>query len=181
MTDSDQHDAPQDTGEFGPRGYLPPRAAQRARKIVLREQMGIHWPIAAVVAGVLILAVATPFVITSQGPPDAPFVQAGPLSAIDPSGDGVVDVDGVAVLVVRAGGVLRAFADVQAGVRYCSASRRIEGPGPRIWTAEGRLIAGDGESLRQAPIQAYEATLYIDPDGGSDPLPPLLGDQAPGC
>ncbi|HUG87123.1 MAG TPA: hypothetical protein VMM13_21320, partial [Euzebya sp.] len=48
--------------EFGPGGYLPARAAQRARKIVLREQMGLHWAVAAVVAGLLILAITIPFV-----------------------------------------------------------------------------------------------------------------------
>ncbi len=182
MTDSETHETPDAGGsEFGPGGYLPPRAAKRARKIVLREQMGLHWPIAAVIAGVVILAITIPFVISSQGPPDAPFVEAGPLDAIDPAGDGLVLVDDRPVLVVRAGGVLRAFADVPDGARYCDVSRRIEAPGPRVWTAEGRLIAGEGESLQPAAIQAYEAVLYVDVAGGPDPLPPLIGDQQPGC
>ncbi|WP_370327438.1 hypothetical protein [Euzebya sp.] len=172
---------PADDAEFGPGGYLPQRAAQRARKIVLREQMGVHWPIAAVVAGVLTLAITVPLVLSSTGAPDPPFVDAGPLAAIDPAGDGLVDVDGTEVLVVRGGGVLRAFADPPDGARWCPTSRRVEAPDGRVWTAQGRLIAGDGESLQPAAVTAYEGALYIDPAGGSDALPPNPGTQTPAC
>lgn len=166
--------------EFGPGGYLPPRAAQRARKIVLREQMGLHWPIAAVVAGLLIVLVTLPFVLGQSDPPGPPAVQVGPLAQIDPSGDGVVDAGGTPVLVVRAGGVLRAFVDPPAGARWCPASRRIEAPDGRIWTAEGRLIAGDGASLDRGQAQAHDDVLYVDPTpvAGPEPIP---GDAEPGC
>jgi hypothetical protein len=166
--------------EFGPRGYLPPRAAQRARKIVLREQMGLHWPIAAVVAGLLIVAVTVPLVLRLQGAPGPPSVVVGPLDAIDPSADELVEVDGATVLVVRAGGVLRAFVEPPAEARWCAASRRIEAPDGRIWTAEGRLIAGPGASLDRGQAQAYDGNLYVDPTPlpGLDPIP---GDARPGC
>lgn len=166
--------------EFGPGGYLPARAAQRARKIVLREQMGLHWAVAAVVAGLLILAITIPFVLSSQGPPGPPAIAAGPLQAIDPAGDGVVEVQGRAVLVLRAGGVLRAFLDPPAEARWCAVSRRIESPQGQVWTGEGRLIAGEGTSLARGTVQAYEGQLYIDP-APQPPLPPLIGDRQPAC
>lgn len=173
-------DAAEEEAEFGPGGYLPARAAQRARKIVLREQMGLHWPIAAVVAGVLILAVTIPFVLAAQGPPGPPSVAVGSLDAIDPSGDGVVTAGGTSVLVVRAGGVLRAFVGPPDGARWCPQSRRIEMPDGTIWTAEGRLIAGAGESLARGNAQAYDGVLYIDPTP-TPGLDPLIGDAEPAC
>lgn len=171
---------PESPAEFGPGGYLPPRAAKRARKIVLREQMGLHWPIAAVVAGILIVLVTLPFVLGQGDPPGPPSVEVGPLEQIDPSGDGLVDAGGTPVLVVRAGGVLRAFVDPPADARWCPASRRIESPDGRIWTAEGRLIAGDGMSLDRGQAQAHDGLLYVDPTpvAGPEPIP---GDAEPGC
>lgn len=172
---------PSEESEYGPGGYLPPRAAARARKIVLREQMGLHWTIAAVAAGLLILAITVPFVLSAQGPPGPPFVPAGPLDAIDPSGDAIVSVEGTDVLVLRAGGVLRAFADPPPGARWCPASRRIESPAGAVWTSEGRLIAGEGRSLSRAAIQAYDGRLYIDVAADGEPPSPLPGDQQPAC
>lgn len=168
------------TADFGPGGYLPPRAAMRARKIVLREQMGLHWPIAAVVAGVLIVLVTLPFVLGQGNPPGSPSVEVGPLEQIDPAGDGLVDAAGTPVLVVRAGGVLRAFVDPPADARWCPASRRIESPDGRIWTAGGRLIAGDGTSLDLGQAQAHEGLLYVDPTPVAGPEP-VSGDAEPGC
>ncbi|CAN5877619.1 hypothetical protein BH24ACT15_BH24ACT15_34230 [soil metagenome] len=167
--------------EFGPGGYLPPRAAKRARKIVLRQQMGLHWPIAAGVAGALILLVIIPLVWSSQGPPGAPYVPAGPLSAIDASTDGVVDVQGRQVLILRGGGVLQAFVAVPPDARYCPQSRRIESPTGDVWTAQGRLIAGQGASLDQARALAHDGTLYVDVSDPTPGLPPLLGDQQSAC
>lgn len=180
---ADSQDAPaqEDQSEFGPGGYLPPRAAQRARKIVLREQMGIHWPVAAVVAGVLIVGVTLPFVLTSSGPPEDPFVNAGPLAAVDARTDGVLAVDGTDVLVVRAGGVLSAFVEPPGQARYCSASRRIEGVDGSVWSLQGRRLAGDGASLQPAVITAYDDRLYIDVTGGGDPLPVTIGEQQAVC
>ncbi|MGI9016233.1 MAG: hypothetical protein ACR2HR_03860 [Euzebya sp.] len=170
-------------GEFGPGGYLPPRAAKRARKIVLRERMGAHWPIAAVVAGVLILVVTVPFVLSSGGPPGQPFVEAGPLSAIDPDVGDVVDVGGRPVLVIRAGGALRAFVDPPGQARYCPASRRIEAPDGRQWSAQGRLLVGQGQSLRPVQITAYDHMLFIDPTAQTELLQPRIDATSPlpGC
>lgn len=165
------------SGDFGPGGYLPPRAAKRARKIVLRRQMGLQWPIAAVVAGALILAVIIPLVWSAQQPPRAPYVPAGPLSAIDASADGRLMVEGTDVLILRGGGVLQAFVEVPADARYCPESRRIESIDGQVWTTQGRLIAGEGPSLDQVKVLAHDDTLYIDLSDRTPGLPPLVDDQ----
>ena len=43
--------------EYGPGGYLPSKAAGRARKIVLRAPLGIGWIVASVVLAVVIAVV----------------------------------------------------------------------------------------------------------------------------
>lgn len=167
--------------DFGPGGYLPPRAAKRARKIVLRRQMGLGWPLAALVAGALILVVTVPFVLTFQGPPGEPYTAVGPLGAVDSGGDARVSADGAEVLIVRAGGALHAFVDVPDGVAYCPASRRLESPRGEVWTLQGRLIAGEGGSLSRADVVAYDDVLYVDVSSPQAPLPPRPGDQHPAC
>ena len=171
---------PTDQPEFGPGGYLPPRAAKRARKIVLRERMGLHWPVAAVVAGLLILAVVIPAVIGGSARPEDPFVNVGSLDQVDPRGDAVLDVTGTTVLVVRGGGVLAAFVDPPDGARYCGTSRRIESPDGTVWTLQGRRVGGTGDSLVRAAASAVDGDLYVDPTPG-DSLAPTDSDVAPGC
>ena len=56
MTEDTPTPAPEEP-EFGPRGYLPPRASKRARKIVLRAPMSLAWVIAPLVIGVILLIV----------------------------------------------------------------------------------------------------------------------------
>ena len=167
---------------YGPGGYLPPRAAKRARKIVLRERMGLHWPIAAVAAGVVILLLIIPALVSTQGPPGAPYVAAGPLDAVDPRGDAVLDVDGTAVLVVRGGGVLRAFLHAPDGPRYCGESGRLEAADGRIWSAEGRLLAGaGGDSLDLVGVLAFDGELYLDTSQPVTAGQPRLRELRPSC
>ncbi|WP_108667862.1 hypothetical protein [Euzebya rosea] len=172
---------PEDTPDFGPGGYLPPRAAKRARKIVLRERMGLHWPVAAVVAGLLILAVVIPAVIGGSARPEAPFVNVGSLDQVDPRADAVVEVNGTTVLVVRGGGVLAAFADPPEGARYCTSSRRIESPAGTVWTLQGRRVGGTGDSLVRAGASAVDGDLYVDPTPGESLPPTDNSDVAPAC
>src|SRR5690606_17036265 len=55
--------------DFGPSGYLPPRAARRARKIMLREPLGLQWAVAAVVAGLLVLLAGAGYLLWQSRPP----------------------------------------------------------------------------------------------------------------
>lgn len=174
-----------DPPDGGPRGYLPDRAAKRARKIVLREQMGIGWPVAALVAGVVLAGIALVYLLTRAGPPAPPFVPSVPIERIDPRGAGLVDVDGTKVLVVRAGGGVRVFLSPGDAVAYCPDSRRVESSDD-VWSLTGRRTGGNGDSLQPLRAQVHEGRLYIDlrphvPPPAPEPLGerPVCG-SAPG-
>lgn len=163
---------PEPRPDFGPRGYLPERAARRARKIVLREQMGVGWPLAAVGAAILVVAVGIAFLLRS-GPPAPPFRPAGPLARLAPSSAQVVPLEGPQgdVLVVRAGGGVRTFAPPPGPIGWCETSRRLESPDGQVWTLDGLLVGGGGTSLQPLPSTVYDGELYVDPtDPG--PVPP---------
>lgn len=169
--------------EFGPSGYLPPRAAKRARKIMLREPLGLQWAIAAVVAGVLVLGAGGMAVLLMSRPPGAPFVASGPLTAIDPRGAEVVATEsGEDVLVVRAAGGVRAFAAPDQPVAWCAESRHLESANGHVWEPNGRLIGGAGASLTPLPAQVHDGVLYVNPSAEGQPVSPQAAPAAtPAC
>lgn len=159
--------------EFGPGGYLPNKAAKRARKIVLREQMGWGWPLAAVAAALLVGGAGVAYVRTSSRPPGPPYAAVAPISRIDAAGASVMtgtsgNVLLHPVLIVRAGGPVRAFAvDDAAGVEWCPASRRLE-TADAAWNPDGRRSFGDGPSLAPLPSVVFNGIVYVDT---ANPLP----------
>lgn len=167
MSDVDDHQ-PRDGPEFGPGGYLPDRAAQRARKIVLREQMGMGWPLAALAAGVALLAIAAVYLLTRTGPPPEPFIAFGELAQVDPRGLEVLSGDGLDVLVVRAGGGVRAFVAPGQPVSYCAENRRLEGADGSVWALSGRLDGGPGPALQRLPVEVHTGQIHVNP---REPMP----------
>lgn len=162
--------------DYGPGGYLPDRAARRARKIVLRSRMGAAWPIAALLAAVLVAGTGAVFLATRAAPPGAPLVPVAPVSAVDPRGSSVLrSPGGHRVVVLRAGGRMRAFAAPGAAVAWCAASGRLESP-RSVWDAEGRLLGGPGRSLRPLPVTVFAGDLYVDFTSSTRP-PPTRGAQ----
>ena len=166
--------------EFGPGGYLPPRAAKRARKIVLREQMGTGWPLAAVLAAVLVAVAGGAYLYTSTRAPAAPFVAMGPLTQVEPGSAASVTSDaagGVEALVVRAGGTVRAFRAEPGDIAWCPESGRIENA-QAAWTPEGRAVHGEAQSLRPLRSVVYDGVVYVDTTT-SLPRPPAAPGGAP--
>ncbi|HSK90191.1 MAG TPA: hypothetical protein VK875_02655 [Euzebyales bacterium] len=169
--------------DFGPSGYLPPRAARRARKIMLREPMGLQWPVAAALSGVVVLIAGVVLVLMMSGPPGPPFVAAGDVSAVDPRGAAVVAVEpGLEVLVVRGGGGVTVLGAPDRHVAWCPASRRLEGSGGAVWEPSGRLIGGTGTSLPRLPAEVHDGIIYVDPtaEGVRRPAQPSRG-ATPAC
>ena len=154
--------------EFGPGGYLPPKAAKRARKIVLREQMGWGWPLAAVGAALLVAVAGGIFLLTAKEPPQAPYVELAFLAELE----GPVYVGGAGglptVLVVRAGGAIRTFRAPPGDPTWCDQSRRVE-TASAAWTSNGAVVFGDQPSLTPLRSVVYDGTIYVDP---TNPLPP---------
>jgi hypothetical protein len=167
--------------EFGPRGYLPERAARRARKIVLREQLGLGWLLAAVAAGVLLLVVATVWAVTSSGGPAASFAPVAAMTDLPQPGVLQGSAAGTDVLIVTVAGP-RAFAAPGVGVVYCAASRRLEAPAVgAVWRLDGQRVGGDAGSLAPMPLTVHAGTVYVDPSQRGVGPPPSSGQEAPAC
>lgn len=154
-----------------PIGYLPERAARRARKIVLRAPLGLGWIVASVLAGVVLLVAGAVFLLRSTGPPGPPFVAVGRVETL-----GAAAVrDDLGVLVVTVGGV-RAFPLEPHRPRYCPTSGRLESPDGRVWSTTGRALDG-GPSLPTHPVVVHEGIVYVDPTRSIAGPPPA---QRPG-
>lgn len=161
--------------DFGPSGYLPPRAANRARKIILREPLGLAWAAGAIVAGIAVL-VAGVMLLGRLGPPGPPFVVAGPLAAVDARGAGVLALPGTAdALVVRGAGGVAVFTAPVVPVRWCPASSRLEAADGRVWEPDGRLVGGSGPSLTRLPARVHDGVVHVDPTGGGARRPRVPG------
>src|SRR5919107_3314539 len=105
VPDPDERPLPPGRDPGGRVAYLPPRAA-KARKLILRSQLGRGWIVAAALFGLVILAAGALF-LARQGRPGPPWVRVAHVSAL-PAG-AVTEVAGPAgqVLVVDRRGQLR--------------------------------------------------------------------------
>jgi nitrite reductase/ring-hydroxylating ferredoxin subunit len=139
---------------------------------MLREPLGLQWAAAAVVAGLLVLVAGGLLVWRMSGAPDAPFVSAGQVTAIDPRGAEVVSTtSGSDVLVVRAAGGVTVFTAPDRPVSWCARSRRLESSDGAVWEPDGRLVGGRGESLPRLPVEVNDGVIYVHPDAPSERLP----------
>ncbi len=169
--------------DYGPRGYLPARAAQRARKIVLREQMGIGWPLAAVVAAVVVLGAGVWFLSSAGRTPGPPFFRLAQVQAIPVNSSRTLRQPGsdVRYLVVRTPAAVRVFEDPRLDVGWCAASGRLEGARGRVWTADGALVGGGGDSLRPLRTTVHGGAIYVDDTTDVPRPPPQPRGEEPAC
>jgi hypothetical protein len=143
--------------------YLPPRAA-RARKLILRSQLGRGWIVAAALFGVVILAAGVLF-LARGGRPGPPWVRVAPVSAL-PAG-AVTEVPGPAgqVVVADRRDGLRAFLTAPGPCPVRAAGGGFARPctGQR-WDAAGAPAGGRPAPapLRQVPATVAAGDLYID-------------------
>lgn len=171
------------TPEFGPGGYLPPRASKRARKIVLRAPMGLGWPLAALGASLVVVLVGAIFLLRS-GPPGPPYVRIAAVTEIAPNTAVPRAAAGTDLLVVRAGGGLAVLVSPGAGVTWCPAPRQLE-RGTDVWTLDGAPRSRGTAGLAPVSSTVYEGMLFVDaavlPSGGPVAPPPTSGDAQPVC
>lgn len=166
---------PDERPEFGPSGYLPERASKRARKIVLRAPLGLQWPIAALLAGLAVVVAGVLFLRGSDSPPPEPWVAVGEVADIGPA----QPVDDLDVLLVGAGGRLRAFADASE-VGYCEPSNRLETSDGQVWNLTGRGLGGTA-SLAEHPSLVQDGTAYVDPSRTIPGPSPSDDEVLPAC
>jgi hypothetical protein len=163
------------TPEFGPGGYLPDRAARRARKIVLRAPLGLQWVVASLVAGLVVLVAGVLLLSRGAAPPGAPWEPLGPVQDLP---DASLD-SASGLLIVSVGDRVRAF-EAPPGVTYCAVSNRLEHPDGRVWALTGRGYALT-PSLPPAPTLTVTGDAYLDPTTRGAPLEPLPDAAQPGC
>ena len=170
---------PDGNGEpkFGPGGYLPERAAKRARKIVLRAPLGLQWVVGAVVVGIVVVTVGVFYLTTRGAPPGEPYVEIGPVDALRPAR---FDADR-SVLFLAASGPVRAFI-APDGTRpvWCEQSGRLESTSGRVWSPTGRALDG-GDSLAEHPTLVVDGVVYLDPTRRLEPPMPEERDVTPAC
>ena len=160
---------------FGPSGYLPDRAARRARKIVLRAPLGLQWVVASLVAGLVVLVAGLLLLGRGAEAPGAPWIALGavetlPVSSSEPT---------TGLLVVHVAGRVRAFVAPE-GVVYCAPSNRLEHPDGRVWALTGRGLAG-AASLPPVATLTVSGTAYLDPTAVGAALDPVDDPAVPAC
>lgn len=161
--------------DFGPGGYLPERAARRARKIILRAPLGLHWIVAAVVAGVVVVSASLWVLRGPASELSAPWIDLGSVATFGEA-DFRADHD---VLVVTAAGRIRVFQNA-SDVAFCASTRQLETPDGRVWRLTGRGTANT-PSLVEVVSQVHRDVLYIDLTR-TRPVEPPSGDVLiPGC
>ena len=165
----------------GPSGYLPERAARRARKIVLREPLSVGWSAAALAAALLVAVAGLAFLRAAGRPPGAPWQPLVALDAVPAGRAAASTTPGSGLVVVRAGATVRVFDDPGTPLRWCAGSGRLEGGSGQVWTLDGRLVGGDGASLRPRPSTVFDGVVYADPGGGQPAPPPAPRGERPAC
>jgi hypothetical protein len=166
---------PEPSPSFGPSGYLPDRAARRARKIVLRAPLGLQWVVASVVAGLVVLVAGLLLLGRGSAPPGPPWTPLGSVETLAAS-----SIDGPSgLLVVNVGGRVRAFS-APDGVVYCAPSNRLEHPDGRVWALTGRGTGGQ-PSLAPVPTLTVAGIAYVDATSIGEPAEPLEETSRPGC
>jgi len=169
VPDPDERPLPPGRDPGGRVAYLPPRAA-KARKLILRSQLGRGWIVAAALFGVVILAAGALF-LARQGRPGPPWVRVAAVSAL-PAG-AVTETAGPAgrvVVVVDRRGDLRAYLAPPGSCPVRAAGAGFARPcaGQR-WDAEGNPASDlrDGQEapppLRRVPAVIAGGDLYLDP------------------
>jgi hypothetical protein len=155
---------PDPAGEPRRVAYLPPRAA-RARKLILRSQLGRGWVVASALFGVVILAAGALY-LARAGRPGAPWERVASLEAL-PAG-AVTEVPGPAgqvVVVDRRAGDLRAFLTPPGPCPVVATGAGFARPctGQR-WDASGAPTGGrSSAALRAVPVAFARGDLYVDP------------------
>jgi hypothetical protein len=152
--------------------YLPPRAG-KARKLILRGQLGRGWIVASVVFGAVILAAGALY-LARAGRPGPPWVRVAALEAL-PAG-AVTEVPGASrsagqalagqvVVVDRRGDQPRAFLAAPGPCEVVAAGGGFARPctGER-WDATGAPAGGEARSaLRRRPATFARGDLYVLP------------------
>ena len=146
--------------------YLPPRAG-KARKLILRTQLGRQWMLAAILFGLVILIAGTVFLVRG-GRPGAPWQRVAPLGGM---ADGTVSQRplraGEVVVVDRRGGILRVFLAPDGPCPVIGTDGGFARPcATQAWDQSGapaRNVGAPAPPLRSVPATVAKGDLYVNP------------------
>jgi hypothetical protein len=145
--------------------WLPPRAA-KARKLILRGNLGLPWLLGAVAAALVILVAGAALLLQGDRP-GPPWALVGPLGRFPAGVVSQADVGARVLVVDRRGDVVRGFmaapgpcqvtADGAGFARPCQGER---------WDADGRPAPGAGQpALARVAVRVARGGLYVDGGG----------------
>jgi hypothetical protein len=143
--------------------YLPPRAA-KARKLILRTQLGLAWLLAASVFALVILVAGSLFLLQG-GRPGAPWVRVAAVAAVPEGSVAEVPAGAGLVVVDRRGGLLQAFlaepgpCPVTAAAGSAGFARSCQ---DEAWDADGTPRRAGAPALRRVPARLTRGDLYVD-------------------
>jgi hypothetical protein len=146
--------------------YLPPRAG-KARKLILRTQLGRQWMLAAILFGLVILVAGTVFLVKG-GRPGAPWQRVAPLGGM---ADGTVSQRplraGEVVVVDRRGDTLRTFLAPDGPCPVIGTDAGFARPcATQAWDQSGspaKNVGTPAPPLRSVPATVANGDLYVNP------------------
>ena len=147
--------------------WLPPRAA-KARKLILRGNLGLPWLLGAITAALVILVAGAALLLQGDRP-GPPWALVGPLGRFPAGAVSQADLGGRVLVVDRRADVVRAFtaapgpcpvtADGAGFARSCQGER---------WDADGRPAPGaapNQPALARVAVRLARGGLYVDGGG----------------
>jgi hypothetical protein len=147
--------------------YLPPRAV-KARKLILRSQLGLPWMLSAILFGLFILCAGVLFLVKG-GRPGAPWQRVAPVTRFADASVTETPLRVGRVLVVdRRDGGVRAFVTAPGPCPVQAAPEGFARPcAGQAWNgdgapAPGRAPAGE-PALRAVPTTVAKGDLYVNP------------------
>ena len=149
--------------------YLPPRAV-KARKLILRSQLGLPWMLTAILFGMVILAAGVLFLVKG-GRPGAPWQRVAPVTSFTDAAVTETPLRaGQALVVDRRGGAVRAFVTAPGACPVQAAPGGFARPcSGQAWSGDGGRAPGMGPAgeppLRAVPTTVAKGDLYVNAPG----------------
>ncbi len=158
--------APPGAGRSSRVAYLPPRAG-KARKLILRSQLGLPWMLAAILFGLVILVAGTLFLVKG-GRPGAPWQRVAPVTRFADGAVSQAPLRADEVVVVDRRGTLRTFLAPTGSCPVVGTPTGFARPcAQQAWDQSGEPLGSHGlrtpPRLRAVPATVAKGDLYVNP------------------
>jgi hypothetical protein len=147
--------------------FLPPRAG-KARKLILRSQLGLPWMLAAILFGLVILVAGTLFLVKG-GCPGAPWQRVAPVTRFADGAVSQAPLRAGEVVVVDRRGTFRTFLAPTGSCPVVGTPTGFARPCvQQAWDQSGEPLGSHGlrtppPRLRAVPATVAKGDLYVNP------------------